>query len=443
MTKELEKLFEFLRFPSVSTASQHRDDMRECAEWLSSQLTAAGLTSRLEETPGNPVVLAHSKRDPAKRTVMIYGHYDVQPVDPLDLWQTPPFKPVLRDDKIYARGATDNKGQILSHVLGTAKYIEQHGSLPVNLIYLVEGEEEIGSPHLAPLLESHRDELACDVIVVSDTGMLAPGVPTFTYGLRGIAACELQLSGPSVDLHSGSFGGAVANPATWAARLVAALHDENRRVAIPGFYDNVRDLEDWEREAWKPLEISDEEMAQLTGASTADGEFGYSNNERLWARPTAEVNGIHSGYGGEGTKTVLPSAAIVKLSFRLVPDQTPEEILLKTTEYLRAICPESINLEIHSGHSGPPYLVDPYSDFGKAAARALAKTFGAETKMIREGGSIPIVQSFKEILGVDTLLLGLALPDSNTHSPNENFPVANFEAGMRLNGEVLEELAAV
>ncbi|MFN5961472.1 MAG: M20/M25/M40 family metallo-hydrolase [Verrucomicrobiota bacterium] len=317
----------------------------------------------------------------------------------------------------------------------------RHGQLPLNLTFLFEGEEEIGSPNLAPFLQAHRESLACDIIAISDTGMVAPGVPTFTYGLRGIACVEVTVHGPTIDLHSGIFGGSVANPNTMLARLVASLHDAHGHILIPGFYDDVRPVQPWEREAWSRLPGGAEETLALTGVPQLWGEAGYSDHERRWARPTAEVNGIGGGYQGEGSKTVIPRSAFAKFSFRLVPDQDPEDILAKVTAHLKAVCPDSVRLEIKIGHSGKPYAMDPDSRFGLAARRALSRTFPRDPALIREGGSIPIVQSFRDILGSETLLLGLALPDCQAHAPNENFPIANFEAGIQLNQDLLEEIA--
>jgi acetylornithine deacetylase/succinyl-diaminopimelate desuccinylase-like protein len=442
VTPELENLFAFLRFPSISTDSRHAGDVADCAAWLIAKLGAMGLDAELHPTPGHPIVIARNPHVDGRRTVLIYGHYDVQPVDPLGLWATPPFEPEIRDWKIWARGATDNKGQMLAHILGVEKTLREHGSLPVNLIFLFEGEEEIGSPNLAPFLREHREALRCDVIAISDTGMVAPGVPTLGYGLRGIACCEVILRGPKGDLHSGLFGGAVANPATAIARLVASLHEADGRIAIPGFYDDVRPLETWEREMWATVPgVGDAEFLQVTGSPGLFGEPGYSAAERTWARPTAEVNGIGGGYQGEGSKTVLPAEAFVKLSFRLVPDQDPQDILAKVKAHLEVQCPPGVTIEVRPGHDGKPYAADPHSPFGIAAQNALRAAFNAEPVLIREGGSIPIVQAFREILGVDTLLLGLALADAQIHAPNENFPVANFEAGIRLNQALLTELA--
>ena len=443
MNRWLDELKTLLRFPSISTDSTHAGDVRDCAEWLVGKIREFGLEAELRETPRHPVVIGRNARVDGRLNVLLYGHYDVQPVDPLELWDTPPFEPVVADGRIRARGATDNKGQFFAHLCGVAETIAETGGLPVNLTILLEGEEEIGSPNLRPFLEAHREELACDVIVVSDTGMVERGMPTLGYGLRGITCCEFTVNGPARDLHSGCFGGAVANPATAAAQLVASLHDETGKVAIEGFYDTVAPLEDWERTMWAEVPgMSEADLLHGTGSPGLFGEAGFSSAERLWARPTAEVNGIGSGYQGEGSKTVLPSEATVKLSFRLVPDQDPDDILAKVRAHLLKHLPPGVTIEIEDGHSGRAYHTDPHSVHGKAAQTALAKTFGKDPVLIREGGSIPIVQDFKEVLGADTLLLGLALPDCQIHSPNENFTVENFEAGIRLNRILLDELAA-
>ncbi|GEP43824.1 hypothetical protein BGE01nite_31150 [Brevifollis gellanilyticus] len=406
------------------------------------KLTGMGLTAQLHETPGHPIIVAKNKHIAGRRTVLLYGHYDVQPVEPVNEWRSPPFEPTIRDGRIYCRGATDNKGQLIAHVSGLAETLAEHGDLPVNLTILFEGEEEIGSPNLKPFLEAHREELACDVVAISDTGMVGEGIGTFTYGLRGIACMEVKVHGPTIDLHSGIFGGAIANPVTMAARLVATLHDDEGRVQIPCFYDDVNDLQDWERTSWAALGDGDAETLSLTGSPALFGEPGYTERERRWARPTAEVNGIGGGYQGEGSKTVIAREAFFKLSFRLVPSQDPERILDLAEAYLKAKAPAAVRLEIKRGHTGMAYLTDPHSELGQAAQRALLSTFGGDVALIREGGSIPIVQAFKDVLNADTLLLGLALPDCQAHAPNENFPIANLEAGIRLNKALLRELAA-
>ena len=441
MSAPLDDLLTFLRFPSISTSSAHAGDLLACAEWLASRLRDIGLATTIHPTARHPVIVAKNRHVPGRPTVLIYGHYDVQPVDPLDQWVTPPFEPRIENGRIYARGSTDNKGQLLAHVSGVAATLAAHADLPVNLTFLFEGEEEIGSPNLEPFLRAHAADLACDIIAISDTGMVGPGIPTFTYGLRGIACVELTVHGPSIDLHSGIFGGSVANPNTVLARLVASLHNPDGRIAIPGFYDDVRPLQQWERDAWAALPGGAEETQALTGVPQLWGEAGFTDHERRWARPTAEVNGIGGGYQGEGSKTVIPRSAFAKLSFRLVPDQNPEDILAKVRAHFTSICPESVRLDVKIGHSGKPYAMDPNSRFGLAARRALASTFPRDPALIREGGSIPIVQSFRDILGAETLLLGLALPDCQAHAPNENFPIENFEAGIRLNQSLLKELA--
>ena len=324
----LEEFFTFLRFPSISTDDAYNEQLAECAHWLVEKLNKIGLETQLVSTPGHPIVWAKNKHKAGRKTVMLYGHYDVQPPDPLDLWDSPPFDPVLKDGYVYARGATDNKGQIYAHILGLQETLEEHGDLPVNLHLIIEGEEEVGSDNLPNFLKEHRDELKCDVAVVSDTGMVAKGVPTLSYGLRGVTACEIKITGSKMDLHSGVFGGAVANSVTALARLLATLHDENGHIAIEGFYDDVKPLEDWEREAWRNLPIDgDKEILDETGSPALFGEKGFSTLERLWARPTAEINGIGGGYQGKGTKTVIASHAMAKLTFRLVPNQDGATIL--------------------------------------------------------------------------------------------------------------------
>jgi acetylornithine deacetylase/succinyl-diaminopimelate desuccinylase-like protein len=438
----LEDFYSFLRFPSISTDDQYADRLAECAHWVAKKLTSIGLETQLVSTPRHPVVWAHNQHRPGRRTVMIYGHYDVQPPDPLELWDSPPFDPVLKDGYVFARGATDNKGQILAHIIGIQETIEQDGELPVNLHLVIEGEEEIGSLNLGGFLSENREALKCDVAVVSDTGMIARGVPTLSYGLRGVTAMEIKVTGPKIDLHSGIYGGAVANPITALAQLLATLHDREGRVAIAGFYDRVKPLEDWEREAWRKLPLDGDKLVlKETGVPELFGEAGYNSLERVWARPTAEINGIGGGYQGKGTKTVIASHAMAKLTFRLVPEQEGDEILKLAKTHLRKNLPKGVTLEITEGHSGPWYLTDPHSQIGQLAQRALRKAFNAEVALIREGGSIPIVSQFRGILGIETLLMGLALPDCRAHSPNENFPLENLEGGIRLNKAILQELA--
>jgi acetylornithine deacetylase/succinyl-diaminopimelate desuccinylase-like protein len=438
----LEDFYSFLRFPSVSTDEKFAGKVRDCAQWLSKKLEVVGLESKLVPTAGHPVVWARNKHRSDRPTVLIYGHYDVQPADPLELWDSPPFEPVLKNGYVFARGATDNKGQILSHIIGIQETLQKDGDLPVNVDLVIEGEEEVGSQNLGKFLNDNRDALKCEVVLVSDTGMIAPRTPTLSYGLRGVAALEIKVTGAKMDLHSGIFGGAVSNPATALVRLLATLHDSNGHIAVQGFYDNVAPLQQWERDAWKKLPIDpDSEMLEETGAPALFGEAGFSTLERIWARPTAEINGMGSGYQGPGTKTVLPSHAMAKLTFRLVPDQNGDAIIDLVKKHLQKNLPPGVTLEMKSGHHGPWYLTDPHSKFGQAAQRALKKAFNKDTALIREGGSIPIVSDFRKILGVETLLIGLALQDCRAHSPNENFPLENLEAGARMNQAVLRELA--
>ena len=432
----IDELKAFLRFPSISTQPEHAPDLASCAEWLREKLSAIGLTAIVHPTEGSPVVVAFTPRDPAKRTVLIYGHYDVQPPEPLAGWTTPPFEPRVEAGRIYARGAADNKGQILAHILGVAATLREKGELPVNVIFLIEGEEEIGSTHLEEFLREHREELACDLVAISDTAMGPGNTPALTYALRGIAAMELLVRGPARDLHSGLFGGVVA-------RLIASLHDDEGRVRIPGFYDAVRPLAPWEREAAADLEKAaggDAAIKSLAGVNDLAGEKGFTTIERIGARPTAEVNGIGGGYQGAGTKTVLPKEAFAKITFRLVADQDASVILADAEEYLRAQTPPGVLLEIVTGHSGAPYQYDPNSPDGLAARKALAGAFGAEPLLLRDGGSIPILATLKEILGADSYLLGLANPDSQIHSPDENMLVENFLGGIRMNQILLEDL---
>jgi acetylornithine deacetylase/succinyl-diaminopimelate desuccinylase-like protein len=438
----LNEFLDFLRFGSISTDSKYEEQVNACAEWLRVKLDTIGLETRVYETPGHPILVARGPYREGRPTVLIYGHYDVQPVDPLALWHRPPFDPGVENGMITARGASDNKGQIFAHILGIEETLRSQAGLPVNLIVLIEGEEEIGSPNLAPFLQTHREELGCDVVVVSDSSMVAPGRPTFTYGLRGLAALEVHVTGPDRDLHSGIFGGAVENPATVLARLIAGLHDKNLKVAVEGFYEGVQPIAPWERRNWKRLPLQESELLKMTGAPALRGEKKFTALERIWARPTAEVNGFGAGYQGEGTKTVLPSKAMAKLTFRLVPGQNPASILERVTAHLRQQAPPSVRLELVPGHCGEPYLVDPNAGYGIAAQKALKRTLrGQKIALIREGGSIPIVADFKTILGADTLLLGFALPDCNAHSPNETFPVEHLDLGAKLNRHLLEEIA--
>lgn len=438
----LEDFYSFLRFPSISTDDQYSEQLVGCADWLIEKVKRGGLEAELVKTEHHPIVWARTPHNPKKRTVLIYGHYDVQPADPLELWDSPPFEPALRNGYVFARGATDNKGQVLAHILGVEEVLRAGGELPVNVHFVIEGEEEIGSVSLEKFLRENRDRLRSDVAVVSDSEMLARGVPTLAYGLRGLAALELKVSGPKVDLHSGLFGGAVANPNTAMAQLLATLHDRDGHIAVNAFYDDVAPIEQWERDAWRNLPIDpDKEMLHESGSPALFGERGFTTLERLWARPTIEVNGMGGGYQGVGSKTVIPTSAMAKLTCRLVPNQKPERILSLVQEHLRKQLPVGVELEMKLGHTGAWYLTDPRSRNGEAAQRSLREVFGRDVALIRGGGSIPILSGFRDILGAETLLLGLGLPDCRMHSPNENFPLENLELGIRLNQLLLRELA--
>jgi acetylornithine deacetylase/succinyl-diaminopimelate desuccinylase-like protein len=438
-----DELCELLRIPSVSTDSRYRSEVRRAAQWVHEKFASLGFDSQIVDTPGHPIVLAESPRVEGAPTVLVYGHYDVQPADPLEEWISPPFEPTRRDGKLYARGATDDKGQMLTHVHSAAAWMAVQGRLPINLKYLIEGEEEIGSPHLRPFVEANRRRLACDCVVISDTCQYAPGQPAITYGLRGIAYYELRLFGPRQDLHSGTFGGAVTNPATTLARMLAALVDGRGKVTVPGFYDDVRPLTAQEREQFAALDFSDESFRRQLGVDGLSGEEGYSTLERRWARPSFDVNGLWGGYQGEGAKTVLPARAGAKFSFRLVPDQDPEKITQALRQQLERLCPPGIRMELQSFHAAPGVVMSLDSPYMTAAVAAIEHAFGRPPVFIREGGSIPVVSTFKQVLNVDSLLLGWGQNDDNTHSPNEKFSLADFHRGIKASARLWRELAQV
>jgi acetylornithine deacetylase/succinyl-diaminopimelate desuccinylase-like protein len=437
----LSDLFSYVRFASVSGDSRYKSEVNACADWLTARFERAGLDARKYPTAGHPVVVARSRPQKDRKTVLIYGHYDVQPPDPLELWESPPFEPTVKDGRVVARGSADNKGQLLPHLFGVERAINQN-NLPVNIIFVVEGEEESGSGNLEPFLKEHRDALQCDIAVISDSGMIAPGVPTLLYGTRGVVCLEIRLGGPNVDLHSGIFGGLVANPANALARLVSSLQTADGKIAIPGFYERVRPVEPWERELWAGLPKNDNDWLEMTGSPVLFGEAGFSSLERIWARPTMDVNGFVSGYSGEGPKTIVPSKASAKISFRLVPDQDPDEIRALIREHLNKTCPTSVRLEIVDHHQGRPYLVRSDSPFALAAKRALEATFGKPLALVRAGGTLPVLQVLKDVLRVDTLLIGLEWMDCRVHSPNENFPIENLHLGVSMNQNLLTEIAS-
>ncbi|MDX1963320.1 MAG: dipeptidase [Pirellulales bacterium] len=434
-------LCELLRIPSVSAISAHAPDIQRAADWLHGYFRDLGYQSAIHATPGHPIVLARTPAVDGAITVLVYGHYDVQPPDPLGQWISPPFEPTVRQGNLFARGATDDKGQFLTHVQSAASWTRTAGAPPVNLIFLIEGEEEIGSPNLVPFLQRHASELACDVAVISDTSQFAPDLPAITYGLRGIAYYELTLTGPRQDLHSGTFGGGVTNPANVLVKILGNLHDSHGRVAIPGFYDAVVPLTDRERQEYAQLPFTDQAFFEQVGVSGAFGEAGYTTLERRWARPTCDINGLTSGYQGEGAKTVLPARASAKFSFRLVPRQDPHALSASLREWIAEQIPAGITWELTDFHGAPGVLVSLDSPYVACAQRAIEQGFGRAPVFIREGGSIPIVGDFKEILGVDTLLLGWGQNDDNMHSPNEKFSLADYHRGIRASAALWEEFA--
>jgi acetylornithine deacetylase/succinyl-diaminopimelate desuccinylase-like protein len=437
------ELCDYLRLPSVSAQPRYKQDLRACAEWLGEHCRQIGLDARVCPTQGHPIVIAKTPRARSTRKphFMVYGHYDVQPPEPMDLWQTPPFEPRIAGRSIFARGTTDNKGQHFAHLKAVEAYLKTGTPLPCDLTFVIEGEEEVGSANLAKFLKSHRPELKCLAVVVSDTGMPDADHPALTYALRGIIAFEITLQGPSRDLHSGIFGGAVDNPAMALSQLLARLRNPNGRVAIPGFYDDVVPLTAYERKQFKRLPITDRELQKLIGVKHLFGERGFTPMEQRSARPTFEINGLTSGYQGTGSKTIVPAWARAKITCRLVPNQRPAHIRKIVCDYLNKICPPTVRIEIEAGHGAEAYLVSPNSTRAQAALRALRRAFQREPVLLREGGSIPIVNDFKKILGTDSLLLGLGLPDDNAHSPNEKFDLDCFEKGQRMSALLWQELS--
>ena len=437
------ELCDFVRFPSVSGQPQHRKDVAACAEWLRGNFVAAGLDARIHRTVGHPVVLARTPRRPGGRKphFVVYGHYDVQPAEPFDLWKTPPFEPTIRGGALFGRGSSDNKGQHFAHLKAVEAYLKTGTELPCDLTFLIEGEEEVGSSSLPEFLRRHREKLRCDGFVISDNGIPSPKHPALTYALRGIMAVEIVVHGPSRDLHSGIYGGAVDNPAMVLCEMLAQLRDKNGRIAVPGFYNDVTSLSAYERRQMKRLPGTDRELVKFLGVPRLFGEEGFTATEQRTARPTIEINGLTSGYQGEGSKTIIPSWARAKLTFRLVPNQNPEKLRAAVVRQLKKLCPPTVRLKVHAGHGGKPYLVSPDGPLAQASLRALEAAFGRKPVLMREGGSIPIVTSFQEILGADTLLLGLALPDDNPHSPNEKFDLTCFQRGMKLGAYLWPEMA--
>jgi acetylornithine deacetylase/succinyl-diaminopimelate desuccinylase-like protein len=434
------ELCDLLRIPSVSASSAHRDDVRRAADWVADKFRDLKLKTEVVDTAGHPIVYAESPAVPGAPTVLVYGHYDVQPPDPLNEWLSPPFEPTVRQGNLYARGATDDKGQMFTHVKSAEAWIKAQGKLPLQLKFLIEGEEEVGSAHLEEFIETNRGRLACDCVVISDTSQFAPGIPAITYGLRGLAYYELNLTGPSQDKHSGTFGGAIANPANVVCSMLAAIVNERGQVQIPGFYDDVEPLTAREREEFSKLPFDERAFMRQLGVDALRGEEGYSTLERRWARPTFDINGMLSGYYGEGAKTVLPARAMAKFSFRLVPKQDPKKISVALEKRLRELCPPGIKMELIDFHGAPGVVVPLDSPYVAAAGRAIEHGFGKPPVFMREGGSIPVVATFHDLLGVDTLLLGWGLDDDNTHSPNEKFCLADFHRGIKASARLWQEL---
>jgi acetylornithine deacetylase/succinyl-diaminopimelate desuccinylase-like protein len=442
-TRFVDELCSYISFPSVSAQTRHRQDMQSCANWLAQHCSSLGLRTKVCPTAGHPVVLAQWRRPgKGRRHFLIYGHYDVQPAEPYELWDTPPFEPRICGRLLFGRGSSDNKGQHFAHLKALEACLQSGAEPPCNLTYLIEGEEEVGSCSLPPFLQKNRKSLLCDAVVISDTGMPGLDYPALTYGLRGIAALEIKISGPSRDLHSGIYGGSVENPAMALAQMLAHLRDNRGRICVPGFYDAVQPLSPYERQQLRRVPHHERQYRAFLGVPRLFGEKGYTATEQRSARPTLEINGLTSGYQGEGSKTIIPAWASAKLTLRLVPNQNPIKIIRLVTQHLKRISPPTVRLEITAGHGADPYMVSPRSPLAQAGLRALRSAFGREPVMLREGGSIPIVTEFRRVLGVDSLLLGLALPEANAHSPNESFHLDAFAGGMRMSAQLWNELAA-
>jgi acetylornithine deacetylase/succinyl-diaminopimelate desuccinylase-like protein len=438
----LDELKAFLAIPSISALPQHADDVKRCANWCADEMRRVGMENvKLIDTPGNPVVYGDWLGAGDAPTILFYGHYDVQPVDPLELWESPPFEATIRDGEIYARGSADDKGQVFMHFKAIEAHLKQNGRLPVNMKIILEGEEEVGSVNLDNFIRDHKSELGADVVVISDSPMFARGVPSICYGLRGLVYFQIDLRGSSTDLHSGSFGGAVANPAFVLSQILAQLKDRGGRIKIPGFYDEVVALQQEERAAWASLPFNEKAYRKDFGIPKVFGETGYTTLERTWARPTFEVNGLLSGFTGEGAKTVLPAVAMAKVSMRLVPNQMPDKIASLFETHLRDITPKTMELKITRMHGGKPWMTSYDNPFVQAAGRAIERGFGRKPVFTREGGSIPVVSTFQEELGLPSVLFGVGLPDENAHAPNEKLDVANFHGGIISSAFLYDEIA--
>ena len=440
--KYVEELKDFLRIPSISTLAENKADMLTAAEFVAGKLREAGLENvKIIETKGHPLVYADWLKVPGKPTVLVYGHYDVQPVDPINLWDSPPFEPTIRDGKIYARGATDDKGQMYMHIKSVEAYFKTVGKLPINLKFIIEGEEEIGSGNLDEFVNKNQEMLKCDAVLISDTSLYGPGVPTLTYGLRGLCYMEVVVSGPNRDLHSGTFGGGVDNPINVLAEMISKLKDNNGKIKIPGFYKDVVNLTKKERENFKTLPFSEKQYAKTLGVKELKGEKGYSTLERVWARPSLDCNGIFGGFTGEGAKTVLPSKATAKISMRLVPNQDPKKIAKLFKSYINKIVPKTVKVEASTLHGAYPIATSLDDKATLSAAAALAKVFGKKTVFMREGGSIPIVVTFAKKLKAAPVLLGMGLNSENLHSPNEHFNLNHFHLGILSSAYFMDEFS--
>ncbi|HEV7672764.1 MAG TPA: dipeptidase [Thermoanaerobaculia bacterium] len=441
----LEELKDYIRIPSISTDPEYAAEVSRAADFLVGKLREAGLTVEKIATQGHPLVYAEWLGAPGKPTVLFYGHYDVQPADPLSEWRNPPFEPTVEGDKLYARGSTDDKGQSFAHVKGVAAMLKERGSLPVNVKFLVEGEEESGGESIDRYVrEDGGKKLACDCLVISDSSMYAPGQPSLVYGLKGLAYMEIKVTGPARDLHSGTYGGGVANPLNALGHIIAQLQDrETGKIQIPGFYDDVRPLEAWEREEFAQLPFDEKEYCAELGIAETWGEQGYTVRERTWARPTCDVHGLFGGYQAKGAKTVLPSWCGAKVSMRLVPDQNPEKIARLFQDYVRSITPHGVKVEVEYLHGGQAVGVSTEGPFVEAAMAAMEDVWGKRPVRVREGGSIPIVATFSDVLRVPVLLLGFGLNDDALHSPNEKFNISHFYNGIRAIARLLDRVGEV
>jgi acetylornithine deacetylase/succinyl-diaminopimelate desuccinylase-like protein len=437
----VDELKHYLAIPSISALPQHAADVRRAADWSVEELKRVGMqNAKLFETPGNPVVYADWLGAPGAPTILFYGHYDVQPVDPVDLWTSPPFEATVRDGEIYARGSADDKGQVFMHFKAIEAHLKQNGKLPVNIKVILEGEEEVGSENLDEFVRANKDTLTADVVVISDSPMFDRGVPSICYGLRGLTYFQIDLRGTASDLHSGSFGGAVANPAFVLAQVLAQMKDRSGRIKIPGFYDDVRPLSPEERAEYEKLPFNEKRYRKELGAPKLFGETGYTTMERVWGRPTFEVNGLLSGFTGEGAKTVIPAVAMAKVSMRLVPNQDPKKIGELFEKYVQKVTPKTVDLKITRMHGGKPWVTDFNSSYVQAAARAIEQAFGQRPVFTREGGSIPVVSTFQEVLGLPTVLFGIGLPDENAHAPNEKLDLGNFHNGIIASAMLYEQI---